>query len=239
MLRPMKVAGPVALLFLCACQASPKQDIGRYQGELDYALARPRDSDALRNASLLADCTVIDLDDAQAETLLQRTGLSDIQPRVYRDAVGEWWAALALAEGKGEVIGRFTLAPVVGKATEFSTLCEHHYLQDWQAGQQGATPLVRSLNHGVQGRLTVNRQTDGTFNLQVETTSDQLAWPVQKLLSGHGITVHLVAAPEVARQQRLAAQAVKPGETAVFQLGRAAWHEGFRTRLLCVRLEAK
>lgn len=235
MLRTLKAAGPLALLLLCACQSASRTSEPRFEGEIDYAAARPRDSDQQRQASLLADCTVIDLDDTEAASRLQRQSVNDIQPRVFRDAVGEWWAALALAQEKGDVAGRFTLAPVAGKAVEFSALREHYYLQDWKDN----TPLVRSFRHGVTGKLTVSPQADGSFNIQVETTSDQMLWPVQTFLDGHGVTYRRIAIPEVARQNRLAAQAVKPGETAVFQLGRAGWDKGFRTRLLCVRLEAK
>jgi len=233
-------AATLSLLLVCACQSSQpvshdKRASQQYSGPMDYSVARPRDVAGLENATLVADFTLIDLDDVVADEKLQRKSNTDIRPRVYGDAVGEWWAAYALAEGVGEVAGRFSLAPQIGKATEFHAMREHFYLEYWV----DQTPQVRVLEHGAAGKLTVNQQADGTFNVQVDTESQQLAWPVRTFLVGGGVKWQSANVPEIFRQQRLAAQAVKPGETAVFQLGSAPFENSHRTRLLCLRLEVR
>ncbi|MBK8205474.1 MAG: hypothetical protein IPK87_01650 [Planctomycetes bacterium] len=200
---------------------------------LDYATTRP----ALLIAppgSVIADLTLVDLDAAVAEKLLGIESATDIDSRSYREAMGEI-AATTACVGNGELLDRPGIAARIGEAELYEFKRETPYLKDWELASKTASPKFGICIDGAVCKLKVS-DADGAFNVQVDSVSSQLAQPIGTFTtSGAGPSL-TIQTPTTSVMRRLAVETIRPGETAMFQLGRGAHSGGTRIRLLFVRI---
>lgn len=234
-MRNLIVAAWLAMLAGCAStpnEPEPARPIV-WKGEgLDYSIARPGGDLRLPDGVLRADLTLVDLDAEVAEGLLGIEGPDDIEARSLKQHMGEIAAVNACA-GHGELLVRGTMELKVGETTPYEFKRVLPYLRDWRQGQESASPEFAECIHGVEARITVR---DPGHAIQVDSRCMMLAQPVRTFTASSPGQPTAVQTPEVSTMQRVAAETIKPGETAMFQLGRGSHQGKPRIRLLFVRI---
>lgn len=207
---------------------------------LDYAACRPRNTEEQLKAALIADITLMDLEEATARRMLDLRGAADISPRAYKEPLGEALAAFIGMNDAGEVLLRPSLAIAPGKPLAVEYNRDFAWLADYRpvADDKGApTAVVSGMWIGARMTLEVTTQADGSHQITLNSESVQMMQPVPTFTTsiGPGRAVS-IQTPQVANQKRVATQDVKLSETAVFLLS-AVQGENPVVRMLCVRLE--
>lgn len=208
---------------------------------LDYAACRPRDTEAELKAALIADITLLEVEEPTARRMLDLRGANDIAPRAFKEPLGETLSAFVDMNGCGEVLLRPSIAITPATPTPIEYNRDFAWLADYkitgEGDKAGWMPIVKSVWVGVRATLEANSQADGSWQLTLNSESAQVVRPVPTFLSGTGPTSLLkIQVPELVSPKRTASQDVKPGETAAFVLG-GVQGENPTVRLLFVRLE--
>lgn len=208
-----------------------------WDGEgLDYATTRPA-PDKLQAGAVVVDLTLVDLDEDVAAELLGTEQESDIAPRVFKSAMGEI-AAVNACYGFGRLLSRPSVVVKPGEDIPFEWTRTFVYLMDWRVGNETISPLFSNLEEGVVGKLHVEAR-NGAWSVSSELTTGVVLRPFKlfqtALADGAPVAIE---APELAVMTRVAVETIRPGETAMFQLGRVSDDEGGRVRLLFVRIDA-
>lgn len=235
-MRNLIVAACLAMLAGCASTPNgpePARPIVWKGDGLDYSIARPAPDARLPDGVLRADLTLVDLDAEVAEELLGIEGPDDIEARSFKLAMGEIAAVNACA-GHGELLDRGSKELKVGKATPYELKRVLWYLRDWRQGQETLSPEFAECRHGVETHITIR---DPAHAIQVDSRCMMLAQPVRTFTASSPGQPTAVQTPDVSTMQRVAAETIKPGETAMFQLGRGAYKGKPRIRLLFVRID--
>lgn len=237
--RLIVIAAALALLAGCASTSVPEAEADQtasasWDGRgLDYATTRPAVLVA-PPGSVVADLTLVDLDAAVAEKLLGIEGANDIDSRSYREAMGEI-AATAACVGNGELLDRPGIAARIGEAERYEFKRETPYLKDWEIASESASPTFGTCTDSAVCNLKVS-DADGAYNVQVDSLSSQLAQPIGTFTTSGAGPPLTIQTPTTSVMRRLAVETIRPGETAMFQLGRGPHGDGTRIRLLFVRI---
>ncbi len=237
MVRFLMLVSPVCLLALCSCATPP--DSGRpltYEGCVqlfaDGVASRPRETAELRQAALVADITLLELDDD-----LLPASLSTIsEPQRFAEPVGEALALLALGTGRGEVLLRPSLAVVPGGEMALSSLEERVYLADWGSAGGRRLPEYRTVSAGVAVGIRVAVAEGGACDVSVDARCSDVAQPMKTIAIEPDLFIQV---PRISSVHRTANGRVLPGETAVFTLFRRGRDGRSRTTLLCIRFERR
>ena len=200
-----------------------------------FETTRPENSAV--DGAIAADLTLVELDEAVAKDLLGIANPGDISPRSFRQPMGEI-AGVNACYGYGRVLARANVALKPNEAATWQWKTEHVYLQDWKLDGQSTSPVFSSVSDGVEAKLTFTPIDIGD-SIKLESVSSQVAVPMQdfttSLRTGTAVKIQM---PNVAVVERVGMETLQPDETAMFQLSRAAHHDGARIRLLFVRLVA-
>jgi hypothetical protein len=184
-----------------------------------------------------ADLTLVELSESLAKELFGITGPNDIAPRSFRKPMGEI-AAVNACYGHGRVLARESVALKPGEESAWQWSVEQAYLKDWKLEGQSISPLFTTVTNGVEAKLTVTPMNGGN-SIKLQSISSQVAAPMQDFTTNFGNAGAVkIQIPYLAIVERVGTETLRPGETAMFQLSRAACEDHFRIRLLFVRLIA-
>jgi hypothetical protein len=198
-----------------------------------YETARPAASVVQGNVT--AELTLVELDEAVARELLGIAYPADIAPKSFRQPMGEI-AAVNACYGYGRLLARPSIELKPDVDTNWQWNLEHVYLHDWK--HESKIPVFEVLNEGVDATLKLTPSGSGD-SISLKSVSAQLALPIQEFTNGtevaNTVTIQL---PDMKVVERVGTETLNPGETAMFQLGRAPFEDRYRIRLLFVRLVA-
>jgi hypothetical protein len=177
--------------------------------------------------------TIVDLDrDVAAELCGIRE--NDISPNSTVKPIALIASLAAQRSGAGAV--RFSLvtdAPLPGTIPVSWADAEPYV--NWRPNEQ-KTDWVDHVAETVVANLKV-LAVENAVSMTIESDSVQLTRPFFEFLAGTGPTsTHSIAIPEVTAVQRVGAETIRGGETAVFQLGEADHYGRPRIRLLFVSI---
>jgi hypothetical protein len=186
--------------------------------------------------------TLLDLDDDAAKRLGIADGPSDVSPRRYGGPMGELVAVAVMEQNIGSVLdcGQWTAS--LDETLEVKSTRRVAFLRDWHTGDpeqqrdvQEPVPQLDAIEDGFSGTIKVSRA-DTEYSINLETTSMQLMRPIPRFDTSLGPGNHVfIDIPNVVAVRRVAAETVRAGETAAFQLSRDGAREA-RIRLLFLRI---
>jgi hypothetical protein len=228
----------ILLVFVAGCAShrpTEDQPASVYLGSEGLVYETTRPAGPAVDGRVTADLTLVDLDEALARGLLGVASSSDISPQSFREPIGEV-AAVNACYGHGRVLARSSIAVKPNEEARWQWSMEHVYLQDWKLDGESKSPLFSTVTDGVDAKLTFMPVNVGD-SIKLESVSSQVAWPMQDFTTSVGTGARVkIQIPNLAVVERVGTETLQPGETAMFQLSRAAHEDGARIRLLFVRL---